>query len=308
MVIVVSCLETLHDVIDEGISKGFKSLSSDLRKGIIKIIGAKGEATALEIQRELGYTLVSVIDACKLLEKKHYLAREERPGRGPKRTKTVYKLSDLGRLAYLVLSWSELDRVLRDLVVSFHYKPNIDEWLKDPCLREMIQLTICRVIQSTRTEESYTYLRENFGDVFKFIVFYSFLIMWYSVSRLYLFPPLQYQKLIDMFKEVMPDEYKTLAELIIMSSRFTFDPIVHAGFFDPIIMNKFLEVIKKKSAAVSIIEKDIPNLLKLLIDLHSRVLMATTFLLDIYEETEVNRMEILEEAFRKAFKDIILLE
>jgi len=307
-VIVVSCLESLHDAIDEGISKGFKSLSSDLRKGIIKIIGAKGEATALEIQRELGYTLVSVIDACKLLEKNHYLTREERPGRGPKRTKTVYKLTDLGKLAYLVLSWSELDRVLRDLVEPFHYKPNIDEWLKDPCLRELIQLSICRVIQGVRPEETYTYLKENFGNVFEFITLYSFLVMWYSVSRPYLVPPLSHEDLINMRKKGFPDEYIKIAEAVVMYSRIAFNPIVHAGFFNPAITEKFLEIAKKKSAAVFTIEENIPNLLKLLIDLHSRILMIVTFLLEIYEKTEMNRMKILEKAFRKAFKDIILLE
>lgn len=292
MVIRISCVEYLNDAINEGISEGLKSLSSDLRKGILRVVGDKGEATALEIQRELGFSLVSVIDACKLLEERHYLEKEERPGRGPKRTKTVYKLTDLGKLAYLVLNWNKLDQVLRE-VVKLPYMPSINDWLKDKCLREMIQLSICRRIQELRPEEKYSIYRNSFGDVLEFIVSFSFLVLWYSASFAY-----SALSLSQVQAGEIEDALSTL-------KKYVFSPLTHMSLSDAVIMKKYFEIAGKTKTTISVIERDFPNLLKLFISIHSQVLMATTKLLDFYEKTERRRSEILKEAYDKAFKDIL---
>lgn len=282
---------------------GFPSLNTELRRSIIKFLGERGEAPLFTIHKELGYPAISVGRACGLLEERGYLASEVKPGRGPRKTKTVYSLTDLGRLAYLVLTWDGLDHVLREALDEFKlplaHLPSVDAWLGDPCLRELLMFSVCRAVQLSGPEENHTFLKREFGDVLKTIVFGGFIMLWTSASSVLI------ESVVEevLGKEKVAKEpareavYMVIAGALGPSHRIQ-DPLVREEFAK-------IEREKKSETAVEIVAGDLPNYLKFLISSYSMSLISATLLLDAYERNIGRRTEVLRQALKQALGDVV---
>lgn len=224
---------------------------------------------------------------------------ETRPGRGPKRAKTVYRLTDLGRLAYLVLTWDGLDQVLREALSETKLPPtpmpDVDAWLSEPCLRELLQLSIYRAVEKLKPEENYVSLREEYGDVLvKFVVFGSFVTLWSSVSLVFI------ESLVEEMREKTQEEaVGRLLDLMI----FPF-PFIAADF---LVREEFAKIRKERRSeiAVEMASRGLHSYLKILINIYAMSLLFITLLLEAYEGGTRKRHEELLQALKQVFGDII---
>lgn len=267
-----------------------------MRRAIIRFIGEKGEVSFFEIHKELGYPAISIGRTCELLKERGYLLSEARPGRGPKRTKTVYKLTDLGRLAYVVMTGKDLSNYLTNLSIT--HAPNLGKWLSDPCMRDLIYISI--LVSAIRgAPEENKLLKElikegNMGDIDKTIIGASIILLRNTLAYVHIDSIIRHEK---------SKEKRKLYEYL-HTALFGGPP--YASTVDFVLAEYIVEAIKKSETVTELMIEDFPNLLKAHIYAQVNVLNVLVATLDTIEKKGNKRLRMLKKTFDEVFKDILL--
>jgi DNA-binding PadR family transcriptional regulator len=133
--------------------RSFPYLSkTEIGQKIIKYLGEKGEDTIYGIAYNVGATIQGVIKVIETFEELGYVTYEEKPFRKKRKAK-VYKLTELGKIALLVLNAPKID------ISSIQYPEDLSEivklWLNDECLKEVLIYAIILNIGLTELETQY---------------------------------------------------------------------------------------------------------------------------------------------------------
>lgn len=154
MVLKMSCFNIDWDVTRKNVlRRSFPYLSkTEIGQKIVRYLGEKGEDTVYGIAYNVDATIQGVIKVIKTFEELGYVAYEEKPFRKKRKAK-VYKLTELGKIALLVLNAPKID------ISSIQYPEDLTEivklWLSDECLKEVLIYAIILNIGLTELETQY---------------------------------------------------------------------------------------------------------------------------------------------------------
>ena len=131
----------------------------EVRKAVIEALASKGEETAYGLSLSVGKPLPSVVKALKALEEKGYVVAEVKPFKR-KREVTVYKLSELGEVAYLTLKLPDYD-LSKHLEGEDPVSEDLKNWVGDPCLKQLFSYAILAVLPKLGLEQNHSEIRKS---------------------------------------------------------------------------------------------------------------------------------------------------
>jgi|GEM_PF-5622261 len=143
-----------NEIREKIIKRSFPLLDTELRWDILRHLKKVGEDSIYGIAIGIGKTIPSVMKTLQPLIGK-YIVYEEKPFRQRKKA-TVYKLTDLGEIAVLVLNAPDIE--LPQPMMSYS-SDLMKMWLDDECLREILVSFILESIGLMNLEENYEDLR-----------------------------------------------------------------------------------------------------------------------------------------------------
>ena len=154
MVLKMSCFNIDWDATRKNVlRRSFPYLSkTEIGQKIVRYLGEKGEDTVYGIAYNVDATIQGVIKVIESFEELGYVVYEEKPFRKKRKAK-VYKLTELGKIALLVLNAPKID------ISSIQYFEDLSEiiklWLSDECLKELLIYAVIQNIGLTELESQY---------------------------------------------------------------------------------------------------------------------------------------------------------
>jgi len=195
-----------NEIREKIIKRSFPLLDTELRWDILRYLKKKGEDSIYGIAIGIGKTIPSVMKTLQPLIGK-YIVYEEKPFRQRKKA-TVYKLTDLGEIAVLVLNAPDIELPQPSTI------PDLSDlmkmWLDDECLREILISFILESIGQSNLEENYEDLRLSKIQLKGLVIDGNFLILLKLISTLAL---LDWLKILHV-KAVDKDEKEVYEYLI----------------------------------------------------------------------------------------------
>jgi len=195
-----------NEIREKIIKRSFPLLDTELRWDILRYLKKKGEDSIYGIAIGIGKTIPSVMKTLQPLIGK-YIVYEEKPFRQRKKA-TVYKLTDLGEIAVLVLNAPDIELPQPSTI------PDLSDlmkmWLDDECLREILISFILESIGQSNLEENYEDLRLSKIQLKGLVIDGNFLTLLKLISTLAL---LDWLKILHV-KAVDKDEKEVYEYLI----------------------------------------------------------------------------------------------
>jgi len=195
-----------NEIREKIIKRSFPLLDTELRWDILRHLKKVGEDSIYGIAIGIGKTIPSVMKTLQPLIGK-YIVYEEKPFRQRKKA-TVYKLTDLGEIAVLVLNAPDIELPQPSTI------PDLSDlmkmWLDDECLREILISFILESIGQSNLEENYEDLRLSKIQLKGLVIDGNFLILLKLISTLAL---LDWLKILHV-KAVDKDEKEVYEYLI----------------------------------------------------------------------------------------------
>jgi len=148
----MTCFNINWDEVKKNVIKrSFSLLDTQLRWDILNHLKNVSEDTIYGISKRVGKTIPSVKKTIKPLEGK-YIVSEKKPSFRRKREASVYKLTDLGEIAILVINAPD--------VKITPYTDIMKYWVYNDCLKEIFLLAMFSYLELSNIEENIGFLKE----------------------------------------------------------------------------------------------------------------------------------------------------